>query len=758
MSAQEKKNTSWLEILENIQRSLFYISVLVIPISIIPLPWDTTEFSMGLVLAVFSTIVITLELIKLVYTGRILIPKASIDLGVLAILLSTLISTGLSKSLPTSLWGYDFRLGSGAILAVLAFIYIYSARSFLFKSEEVINVAKFLIIGTFISALFSIVSFFGVNILQFIPSFDVLFTKGLPLFSSSRISVIVWGVSFLLSFYLSANSFKSKTLPFFVFSILSTITHLLAIYLFSIAQGWEIFTLITIALIYFIYRGVYTSASKKSRAYNLVIYAVAGITILAFITSQIPYIRSGVGNFSKSLVTQITISNDSSLKIVTQVLSKDILSTLVGIGHDTFSISFNQYRPLNDQTSLVNGTNFTNATNQIFNILANRGLIGLASFLILCYFTFKYVVSNNKERSDDENYILLFDIITIFILLTSIFVYHNFIINFLFLLVLSMSVSLKGILKKDKLEVYVINWGIFTHSNSNAGLKNASLGVVALFAIIGILLNITYVRLGISAYNTLQAERITAKARIDSNNLKDHEKEAVLKDAINYYANAISYNKNNDVLHRRASLILSQYLEMLAAKYEKAQDEEQKKEIFESIATYVEISSEEAKKATDLAPTVYANWSARSTVYSKLVGLGLTSYTKSALSALQNSANLNPLNYDVYYNAAQLYVLNNESDNALRTLNQLFSINPNHIPSLILAGEISTKDKDLKQAERFFTDAKKVMEETSSTDNEIYRYIVKRLKEIEDPSKVEEQKVDNSAKSTQKDDLQGEEL
>ncbi len=754
MSAQEKKNTSWLEILENIQRSVFYISVLIIPISVIPLPWDTTEFSMGLVLMFFSTIVITLELIKLVYTGRILIPKTSVDIGVLATLLSVLISTGLSKSLPTSLWGYDFRLGSGAVLILLSFIYLYTARSFLFKSEEVLNTARFLIIGTFISAIFSIVSFFGVNILQFIPSFDVLFTSGLPLFSSSRISVIVWGVSFLLSFYLSANSFKAKTLPFFIFATISTVVHLIAIFLFSIAQGWEIFALILGALIFFVYKGVYVSKEKRSRAYNLVIYATVAVTVLAFVTSQIPYIRSGVGNFSKSLVTQITISNDSSLKVVTQALSKDIVSTVFGIGHDTFSISFNQFRPLNDQTSLVNGTNFTNATNQIFNIMANRGLLGLASFLALVFFVGKYINSNIKANKDESNYILLFDTITAFMLLTSIFVYHNFIINFIFLLIISLSVSLKGIVQKDKLEVYVINWGVFTHSNNNLGLKNASLGVVAVFAVVGILLNISYFRIGLSAYNTLQAERITAQARVNSDNLKDHEKEDILKRAINYYASAITNNKTNDVLHRRAALILSQYLEVLAVKYEKAEDEQQKKEIFENIATYVEISSEEAKKATDLAPTVYANWSARSTVYSKLVGLGLTSYTKSALSALQNSASLNPLNYDVYYNAAQLYVLNNESDNALRTLNQLFSINPTHIPSLILAGEISTKDKDLKQAERYFTDAKKVMEETSSTDNEIYRYITKRLKEIEDPTKV----VDNPPKDTKSDEVQGEKL
>jgi len=287
-------------------------------------------------------------------------------------------------------------------------------------------------------------------------------------------------------------------------------------------------------------------------------------------------------------------------------------------------------------------------------------------------------------------------------------------------------------IKKDKLEVYVINWGIFSHTSGNQSMKNMALGVTTVFVALGVFGMVMVGRLTASSFYAIKAETTAARGRElqTADKLSDTQKQEMLISAANDYAKAISLNEENDVIHRRAALVVLQYLDQLAKKYNKTDVDADKKTLFDQIATYIEISVEESKKATELGSQVYANWSTRSSVYSQLVGLGLSSYTKSALSALQSAASLNPLNYEVYYNAAQLYILNNETDTALRTLNQLFSINPSHIPSLILAGEISMKDKDLVQAARYFGDAKKVMEDSNSTTNDVYDYVTKRLKEI----------------------------
>jgi tetratricopeptide (TPR) repeat protein len=186
----------------------------------------------------------------------------------------------------------------------------------------------------------------------------------------------------------------------------------------------------------------------------------------------------------------------------------------------------------------------------------------------------------------------------------------------------------------------------------------------------------------------------------------------------------------NDMYHRRVSLVLSQYVELLVGKYNESEDEGEKKELFDDITAYADIAVEEAKLATDRSQHVYSNWGTRANVYSKMVGVGFKVYSKSALTTTQRAASLNPLNYELYYNAAQLYVVNNDNGSALKTLNQVFTINPEHIPSNILAGELSMNDKDYRQADRYFTNAKDIMEKYGDIDSELYKYVIKRLNEI----------------------------
>jgi tetratricopeptide (TPR) repeat protein len=730
-----QKRSNWLEIVENIEKIIFYSSLIFIPMSILPLPWDLTEYSMGLMLSFFALIIVVIELIKLVWKGRLLVPKGIMDIGILVVTISMIVSTLLSTSMPTSLFGFDFRLGSGTIIFIASVIYLLSVRSFLFTYEEVYNSAKFLIIGTFITSIISIFSFYGMNVLSFAPSFKYLFTTGLPVYSSSRVALIIWGVSLILSVYLAARSFAKKELPFSFFAILSSIVHMIVITLFSLTQGFPIFLFILITLCALNTYILVKTWKKATKSFQMILFVLTGVFVLMFGLSKIPLISNAIIGKPQSLITQLSISNDTSLKITTQALSQNIGKSIWGIGQDTFSIAYNQFRPLDSQTLLINATNFTNANNQIFNILVSRGLLGLASFVVLAFFISKYVylqLKNKEDMSEEKQTHIVFAAVLSMLFLSSFFIYSTFLINFLLILFITLCTSLNNLIKKEKLEVYVINWGMFSHTSGNQNMKNMALGVTTVFVALGIFGMVLVGRAFASTVYTLKAETTAAQGRElqTAKTLTDTQKESMLISAANDYAKAINLNNENDVLHRRAALVVLQYLDTLAQKYNKTEVDTEKKKLFDQIATYIEISVEESKKATELAPFVFANWSIRSSVYSQLVGLGLSSYTKSALSALQTAAGLNPLNYEVYYNAAQLYILNNETDTALRTLNQLFSINPDHIPSLILAGEISLKDKDLKQAARYFGDAKKVMDDSKNTTNDIYDYVTKKLAEI----------------------------
>lgn len=724
-----------IELIDNIEKVIFFVSLFVIPISILPFPWDLTEYSMSLVLGFFTILILSLELMKLVWRGRTLIAKGAADAGVLLVAASIVISTFTSRSLQTSLYGFDFRLGSGLVVFIAMFAYLYSARGFLKGIEDTLTSLRFLLAGVAIASVISVLSFWGLNILSFLPSFDSLFSVGLPIYSSSRVAIVIWGGSFLLGTAVLVHSLENKKFTQAILPAVSMLLSLLSIIVFSIVQGWEQVVLLVVAA-----AAVLVVPFMRKRPLNktFVWSSLGAFALLAalFLLFRIPQFKQMIVLDESKVITQITIDPQVSWKVATSSISESVWKGIVGMGQDTFSIAYNLYRPLTSETILLNTTNFTTANTQLLNVLATRGVLGIVAWLALGFFIGKMIVMDVRRHKFD-NYsdflLVILDIAAVYIYLSSFMIYYTFLIFFLLLLVLTLGVLVRSEKMYGNVEKFVINWGLFLQKPEEGSARPIASSVLAVIAITALACLFYLGRYTVGAVNVLQAETVSAQGRklLEKDELSDKERADMLVKASNLYGQAVALSPNNDVLHRRAGLIVSQYVEYLAQRYNESDLDDEKEQLFEEIATYIEIVVEESKRATDLNPDVYANWGTRASIYSKLVGLGLSSYTKSSLTALQNAADLNPLNYELYYNAAQLYVVNNDNDSALRTLTQVFSINPDHVPSLVLAGELSINDGDSRQALRYFSDAKDVMDDLGSTSSDVYEYVVKKINELE---------------------------
>jgi tetratricopeptide (TPR) repeat protein len=511
---------------------------------------------------------------------------------------------------------------------------------------------------------------------------------------------------------------------------------LLCVIVFSIVQGWEQVLLLVAASAAILVVPLIRKRPLNKTFVWTTLGAVLVLTVL-FLLFRIPQFKQMIVLDESKLITQITIDPQVSWKVATSSISESLWRGVVGLGQDTFSIGYNLYRPLSSETVLLNATNFTTANTQLLNILATRGVVGILTWLALGFFIGRmFVMDVRKHKFETFNDFLLvvLDVTAIYIFLSSFLIYFTFMMMFLLLLVLTLGVIVRSEKMYGNVEKFVINWGLFLQKPEEGNARPVATSVLVIIATAALISMLYLGRYTLGAVNVLEAETVSAQGRkmLEQDDLSDKERAEMLVKASNLYGSAVALSPNNDVLHRRASLIVSQYVEYLAQRYNESESTEEKEQLFEEIATYIEIVVEESKRATDLNPGVYANWGTRASIYSKLVGLGLTSYTKSSLTALQNAADLNPLNYELYYNAAQLYVVNNDNDSALRTLSQVFSINPDHIPSLVLAGELSLNDGDTRQALRYFADAKEVMDELGTTSSDVYEYVVKKLNEVED--------------------------
>lgn len=709
-----------------IQKILFYISLIVIPLSVIPLPWDLTELSMGLMMMTFSTLILGLELIRFFKEGSLEVAQGKIDKGTLAIVTSALLSTVFSISSYTSSWGFDYRLGSGFIVLILLFLYTLAARSFIRSPQDVVRSLLALVIGIGASALFSLMSFYNLNIFALFPAFNDLFTLGLPLYSSARVSLVVWGASSLLSTFLIIWGLTTHKKEIILGSSLSLVFTLVATLLFSINQGVAIASLLLGTFIAAL-AVPFVRAKKFPKTYTMPLLIITASFGLLFGLLRVPQVQELIISGNNNVITQLPVNQEVSWDVASSAVSDTMRSGAFGLGYDSFSVAYNRYRGLTNETLLLNNTNFTYANNHILNILSNTGIVGLVAWGLLAYFVAIELINMFKKGFEklEDLLNLLITLTLVFLLATSLFSYFNFIVLFLIMILVTMRV----LLNTDNVERFIIKMDMFVEKYTANRSRTLSTGMtIVVIFVTGLTLywvgsNFT------AAKRTIEAERITAVAREKEieGKLSDTEREEVLIEASNLYADAVRLNPKNSVSHRRAALIISQYSTLLVADYNETEDADDKEVLFDEISTYIEIMTEESERATDLAPAVYANWETRSSIYTNLISMGLTAFTQTALSTLQQAALLNPLNYDIYYNAAQLYIVDGDVDSALRSLNQVFTINTVHVPSLVLAGELSESDGDLTQAQRYFDSAKDAMEDFGTTDSSIYDYVVDKL-------------------------------
>jgi hypothetical protein len=79
---------------------------------------------------------------------------------------------------------------------------------------------------------------------------------------------------------------------------------------------------------------------------------------------------------------------------------------------------------------------------------------------------------------------------------------------------------------------------------------------------------------------------------------------------------------------------------------------------------------------------------------------------------------------------AQIYVIKGEKDNALASLTRVLSINPQHIVSILLAGDLNKEKGNMDVYESYLKAAKKILETQGNTNLDVYNEVTKQLNSI----------------------------
>lgn len=713
-----------------IQLILLSIPLFLIPISLFPLEWNMFEYGRVFVLIVFVILLLAFEFIKFFMVGRMEFYKSPKDIILLILGFSFLISYLFSSDALISFWGYEFRFGTGflSILAILTYVLIL--KSVVKDLSCILLPMFFLVLGLFTSSFLSILSFYNINPFGMLPGFDQFFFVGLPLFNSAKLSIAIWSGGILLSLLMffhyfqlfnSSESFLNKKLSLSKAyrkrrMIQSALFFTLFVFVFSFSFSITLFSLknlfwiglVSIVGIFLILLIVNFLSASKALKYASVLIVLVSFGIFAFL--RIPVVQNVLSIDSENMVEQITLENEDIWTITVSSLSESFSRSLVGLGNDNFVVAYDLYRPAFSGDIDLNLVNYSYANNEVYNIVANRGVVGLFVWILVGALLTKqfvqYLGDEKRKQVLDPNStetvgILILDLLLIFVWLVSFFTYYSFILYFMFFLILALSSLMKNVAYKMHSESVVIQTNFFVEK---IGLvKNESLPKVLIFLISILSIFAFYVATNdfSSRVDAVRAESI----------LLDLEGEQDFYDAIAYYDRAILKNPKNYVFRRKVAVVLMENVNnVLVPEFANLTEDGQRQEFVRIVGAYAEASKEEAKKATELAPTIAQNWNAKDLIYSDLVRMGFHNYISAAMEVSDQVILLSPKNYNAYVNKATYHYILGDGGSAITQVRKALEINSYHIQALVLAGEISLGLEDLDSAKMYFENSARLLQ------------------------------------------------
>ena len=739
------------------QRQLLYILLLVLPWFVIPLPWDPTEQIKVTFFIVVSSIIILLEVIKWIWDGKVTISKSVLDKVFFLLMLSFLLSSIFALDKWTALWGFDGRIGTSLLSMIPLLILFFVSRNFLNNSKYIKRALELSAAGMSILLVLSLLSLFKVDIFGWIPVVKNFFVVGLPLtFYLKDIVLICTALVFICIFliisYIKEKKYQNVILPF-----TAIVLAFVCVPMFSVSQGVILPILIFISVI-FTSLYLFLKLDKGLRFLPVILSVLVFISTIFAVGFQYDSFKDSILGNSFEIITPVTLASDISWYVSSRVVVEDFFRGLVGMGNESFAIAYNLFKPTAQSTISLSNISFVSSSSELFTTLANRGILGVIVWILLGLVLIKTFI-NDLASSEGENSILLsiLQICSIVLFLGSLFVHYSFLLYFIFAVSVLSSLVAKNIYTKNSEQFILKFWAVNVGGVSQNISKTINsvnwffTGLVILIVFSG------FIGLGYRFVSTMYLARAEAYASEEANKYGEDDditleiREDYFNTLMSYYVKSLDYDSSSPIANRKASATAIENIKVLSEIYEKASEEE-KSSILTEISAWKNTAIDYSREAVNTSPYTYTNWYVRSSVYIGLLTIGLSDYSEDALSALQRAVNLNPLDFESYYRAGQIYMIKEDYEKALAAFDTGLRINGQHVPSLILSARILSEQGDTKTAVSYLEAAKKIMEVNKLEKESIYQSILDSLKELSSGEQISNDNSD-SLKELGEDDL-----
>lgn len=602
ISLEQAENEAWSIKLRQVVRVIVLALSFLVPIFTIPLtaPGDVLILNKQILIYGLVLISLILWLVMIVRQGGVRFKTSGFEWGILGFLTSVLLASIFSDQV------YQSFLSSGgfvttASLAVLSFIILN-----FFEKEELGRVMNYFMAGSFLAVLAGVLALYGVPVFK-IPS--LLFYKNLvfsPQFNTvgsvnslgalASLLLVMISASFFGSFDSQAsNSTENNKFLSWLMLAVKIGGVIFSAALLLILNWWVFYVVVAVSMIGLLLGPVFLKKNfghyLKPKAVNLfgplVIIALALLFI--FSSQYLPFDFPGRQN----LPVEISISQKGSLEVVKGLFSE---KAPFGIGPGNFSLAFDKYKPAGVNNSAFWNTRFGNAASELWNLVAQTGLVGSGAFIFFIFSIFYFPLKTkglNQERNKNS-----LQIISVFLGALALFLLYpfNIVLNFAFWFFIGLwSLAVGSDSAEKRIVVRVDDVSL------RSVLSSLGFVLVLVFGLLG----------GYLMFQKYEGELYFSKAaRINLASAKE------IDQAIGLIGKSFQANQNdNRYLNSLAELILRKI--NIEVNNKKDKPEEVTARVENLIRSVVQV----ANQMTANYPNEASNWSNAGFVYDNLIGV-----------------------------------------------------------------------------------------------------------------------------------------
>lgn len=375
-------------------RGILLVLILLVPFFFLPFTAPGDVLALNKQVLIFGLILASavIWLVMIVRQGGVRLKTSGLELGILAYL-----GTGLLAAIFSDQIYRSFIADRGFIMTSSLAVFSFLLLNF-FEKRDVGRIANYFMVGSFLALLSGTLSLYGTPVFNWISflsyknlSFGSHFNTIGSVNNLGALAVLFVVITATLKFsaWPSDQNFNSKTASYFKWFmpvIMVGGTAVSAILLLMI--NWGVFYgVLAVGMVCLIANlGLvqkYREVGNKMRAFRLVgPLAILTLALLLLIGSYyFNFDFPGRGG----LPAEVAISQRGSFEIAREVFSTDLP---FGVGQNNFSLAFDRYKPTGINHSVFWNTRFGNAASELWNLIIQTGMVGLAGFVALLFFIF----------------------------------------------------------------------------------------------------------------------------------------------------------------------------------------------------------------------------------------------------------------------------------------------------------------------------------------------------------------------------------